>query len=126
MKTFCIMLIILSTNSFASIDAIKLKVKEKQKSEEKCLFYSQIEEDKISIVLNYLNSEKFVFFQQGQNLLVSFSKENDSIVRKLINNNELIKTNLGDLTEISNENSKFNKTLKEHLFLLNKMTSRCK
>jgi hypothetical protein len=120
------MLIILSTNLFASIDAIKLKVKEKQKSEEKCLFYSQIEEDKISIVLNYLNSEKFVFFQQGQNLLVSFSKENDSIVRKLINNNELIKTNLGDLTEISNENSKFNKILKEHLFLLNKMTSKCK
>lgn len=126
MKIFCIMLIILSTNLFASIDAIKLKVKEKQKSEEKCLFYSQIEEDKISIVLNYLNSEKFVFFQQGQNLLVSFSKENDSIVRKLINNNELIKTNLGDLTEISNENSKFNKILKEHLFLLNKMTSKCK
>ena len=82
MKIFCIMLIILSTNLFASIDAIKLKVKEKQKSEEKCLFYSQIEEDKISIVLNYLNSEKFVFFQQGQNLLISLQKTSSLKVKR--------------------------------------------
>ena len=112
-KLSILLLLTFSSQLYASIEALKIKVKEKQKSEEKCLFYSQLEEDKITMVSNYLMSENLLFFQQGQNILISFDKENNKIIKKLIENNEAIKSGLGNTQDISDKNSKLNATLNE-------------
>lgn len=118
-----LILFLLSFSVFASVGEIELQIKSQKKNKVPCLFFSSLREEHVPLVNSYLLKINLQYFQQGQNIIISLSKEIDKEISQLKTNQKEVEKLLS-APRIS-DNASSNIVITKQLELLQRLISQC-